>query len=74
MAQELTFGNNHGAPLVVRANKNCVMYNLSEEGMWATLSNDFFSPPWGSILFRDKNALKQTIDNFNVMLEEWDNH
>lgn len=72
MAQELTFGNNHGSPLVIRKDRAHLMYNLCEEGMWATLSDDLFSPPWGSILFRDKDALKQTIKNFNVMLEEWD--
>lgn len=74
MAQELTFGNNHGCPLVIEKNKTYIMYNLSDEGMWATLSKDLFAPPWGSMLFRDKEALIQTIDNFNVMLEEWDNH
>lgn len=42
MAQDLVFGNNHGAPLVIWANKNCIMYSLGEEGVWVSLSSDLF--------------------------------
>ena len=72
MAQDLVFGNNHGAPLVIWANRDYIMYSLGEEGAWVSLSSDLFSPLWGSILFTDKAALRQTIDTFNMMLEEWE--
>ena len=72
MAQDLVFGNNHGAPLTAWANRDCIIYSLSEEGAWVSLSSDLFSPLWGSILFTDKAALRQTIDTFNMMLEEWE--